>query len=324
MSRILPSVLAAAAVLVAILLAGCDAQGPAATREVAVQGMLSGAVSADGRFGVVGSIHHGGSGWDLAAGERKFDWNHRAGERSTLRAVALSGDGRRAVTVEDRDLAVWDTSTGQSVHYWQASAKILALAVDREGRLAVLGMQNNQAVVFDIQRGAERQVLPHKAEVYGVAISDDGRRVMTGSDDFTAVVWNGETGEPLQRFEHVNQVKIVALSSDGALAFSAAQRQPAQIRDAGTGEVRTVIPLERENFTAVRFSPDAAQVLLGTFRGDVYLFDTRNAARFAHWQARSRQPWGPGSSGAVLSLAWRGSDIVGLTSDGLLQTFAPR
>lgn len=307
--------------LMLVVVAACDAPGPASTKEIAVQGILSAAISEDGTLGVIGSIHHGGNAWDLARGERLYDWNHKSGERTTLRAVALSGDGRRAVTVEDRNLAVWDTQTGASLKFWQAGAKILSIALDQKGDFAAIGQQNNQAVLFDVNRGAEKRVFAHTAEVYAVAIDARAERVMTGSDDFSAVVWNAQTGEPLHRYDWGNQVKTVGLSRDGTLAFAAAQREKGRIYDLQSGDVKSVIPLEYENFTLARFTPDAQQILLGTFRGDVYRFATADARAMGHWKAASPQPFGPASSDAVLDIAQRGGELVSIISNGLLQTF---
>ena len=38
--------------------------------------------------------------WDIPKAERKYNWNHRAGEYSSLRAVGISGNGKYVVTVE--------------------------------------------------------------------------------------------------------------------------------------------------------------------------------------------------------------------------------
>jgi WD40 repeat protein len=305
----------------AFIVSGCDAPGPSSSRELAVQGILSGAISPNGNFAVIGSIHHGGSGWDLMKGERLYDWNLKSGEKTAFRAVAISGDARRAITVEDRSLAVWDTTTGQSLNFWQASDKILSIALDQEGRFAAIGQQNNQAVLFDIRSGAEKFVFSHGAEVYAVAIDAQAGFVMTGADDFSAVIWSASTGQPVHRFQHANQVKAVGLSPDGTLAFSAAQREKGKVYDVVSGDVKATIPLDYENFTAVRFTADNSRLLLGTFRGDIYLFSGLGAQKLGHWKAKPRKPWGPASSNAVLDLALRGSSVVSVLSDGMQQTF---
>ncbi len=309
---------------VVLALLGCDASGPDASRELAIQGILSASLSESGDLAVIGSIHHGANVWDLSRGERLFDWNLKPGEKTVFRAVALSGDGRRAVTAEDRSLAVWDATSGQSVGFWKASDKVLAIAIDREGRLAVIGQQNNQAVIFDLVKGAELFILPHAAEVYAVAIDAAAGVVMTGADDFSAVIWNAKTGEPLHRIAHGNQVKSVALSSDGRLAFSAAQREKGRVFDVISGDVQATIPLDYENFTSARFSADAGQLMLGTFRGNVYLFGARDGRRAGHWKAKPRSSWGPASSSAVLDVALRSGTIVAVLSDGMQQNFTLR
>ncbi len=305
------------------LLSACDTRKPESVQEVAVQGVLSAEISRDGSFAVVGSIHHGGSGWDLQAFNRLYNWNHQSGQLSTLRSVALSGDGRRALTVENRDLVVWDTTTGQALNFWQTGDKVLAAALSGDGSLAVLGQQNSQAILFDVNAGAERQVFAHEAEVYAVGISDDGSRVITGADDFDAVLWDATRGLPLHRFSHDNQVKQVAISADGSRILTQAQREKAVIRDAVSGDAIATLPLEYENFTAARFSADAGELLIGTFQGDVYLYRLSDVSQIVHWQAKGKNPLAAGArSGAILSVAFQGGSALALVSDGSFQRFA--
>ena len=75
-------------------------------------------------------------------------------------------------------------------------------------------------------------------------------------------------GRTFHRYDWGNQVKTVGLSRDGTLSVCRAQRERS-IYDLQSGDVKAVIPLEYENFTVARFTPDAQQLMLGTFRGDL-------------------------------------------------------
>ena len=71
----------AIALALVVGLAACGSRdAPLASLEVAVPGAFSAALSPDGRQAVIGSLRHGGSLWDLETDQRRFDWNHRAGD----------------------------------------------------------------------------------------------------------------------------------------------------------------------------------------------------------------------------------------------------
>ncbi|WP_020410983.1 WD40 repeat domain-containing protein [Hahella ganghwensis] len=309
--------------LMSLLLAGCEAPKPDEVMEVAVQGVLSGGISGDASYAVIASVQHGGSLWNADRAERLYNWNRSAGEYTTFRAADISSEGRVAITADNMDLLVWDVSSGRSLHFWRAPSKVLSLAIGPDGRYALLGMQNNQAAYFDIERGTVLYLFQHGAEVHGVALSDDGQFAITGSDDQSARLWRVKDGALLHTFDHSNQVRTVAMAVDGDMAFTTAQREDAIIWDSASGDALTKLDYRYENFTSARFSPDGKSLALGTFRGDLYLVSTSDGSELAHWKAKARSPWGPGSSGAILALAFRPDKrISAITSDGLLQTFS--
>ena len=257
-----------------LLCTGCEGQKPESTINVAAHGLISGALPTTADYAMVGSVQHGGSLWNLTNNERLYNWNHRAGEYSALRAVGISGDGKVAATAVDADIVVWDVPTGQSLNFWRAPNKIMAMQLGHQGQYAILGLQNSQAVYFDMQKGNAVYEFQHDAEVFGVSLSQDRQLAMTGSDDRTARIWRLSDGVLLHKFEHGNQVKTVALSADGILAFSTAQREDAVIWEVASGAAKTKLNFRYENYTAARFSHDNATLLLGTFRGDVFLVST--------------------------------------------------
>ncbi|WLQ13654.1 hypothetical protein O5O45_28405 [Hahella aquimaris] len=305
-----------------LLLSGCGGKGPESSLKVAQQGLLSAGLSADAGYALIGSLQHGGSLWVLGKNERLYNWNHEQGEFSTIRAVAMADDAKLAITAVDADLVVWNVSDGHSLNFWRAPDKISNIAIGPNDKYALLGMRSNQAVYFDLQKGQSRYEFPHKAEVTSVDISGDNRWAITGSDDQSARLWRLDTGALVHTFSHSNQVKTVALSNDGALAFSAAQREDAVIWDAISGDAKAKLSYRYENFTSARFSADGRRLLLGTFRGDIYLVDVANGNEIGYWSAKARRIWGPASSGAVLDMAFAANgEVIAITSDGMLERF---
>jgi tricorn protease-like protein len=310
--------------VIALFCLGCEGQKPEKIQKVAVQGLICGALSDNAKYAVVGSVQHGGSLWSTANAERRYNWNHQTEGYSTFRAAGMAGNGKVAVTVVDADIVVWDVTTGRSLNFWRAPDKIMALAVDQQGHYAILGLQNSLAVYFDLQRGLTVHEFQHEAEVFGVSLSRNGELAMTGSDDRTARIWRLSDGALLHKFKHGNQVKTVALSADGKLAFSTAQREDAVIWDVVSGDAKARLNFRYENYTSARFTEDSSKLLVGTFRGDIYMVNTSNGEKLKYWTAKPRQLFGPASSAAILDVAVNDNgNIIALSSDGLLQYFSP-
>ncbi len=303
---------------------GCGGKGPESKAELAVQGFLSGDLSQDGRYALVGSIHHGGSLWDVARKERLYDWNHAAGEKSLIRAVSLSGDGTLAATTVEDDIVLWETATGKSIAFWKAPARVLSLKLSWDGSHALLGMINHDAMYFDMKAGSRVFTFPHEAEVRSVDLTDDGRLGITGADDLTAKVWDLKSGEQVHVFSHENQIKTVAISGKGKYGFTTSQREDSIVWDLKSGQAVLTLPNRYTNFTVAGFSRDESKLLLGTFQGALSLVDISSGNVESKWQASPRKAYGGASSKAVIAAEFSpgGNGIIALMTDGMLQEFA--
>jgi WD40 repeat protein len=96
--------------------------------------------------------------WDLESGR---EVRTLAGHSDVVNGVAVSADGRRAVSASDDDtLKVWDLESGREL----------------------------------------RTLAGHSGWVYGVGVSADGRRAVSASWDQTLKVWDLETGALVTTF----------------------------------------------------------------------------------------------------------------------------
>jgi len=307
-------------VLIVAALAGCDGAGaPAATYELAVQGIYTGALSPDSRLGLVGSLNHGASLWRTRDHARLYNWSHRQGEYADLVAADISADGRRAVTTDPRTLVVWDTANGEALSYWTTPAAVLDVAMVPDSDLVLMGLEDHSAVLFDANRGDHRETLLHQGPVAAVDVSADGRWALTGSDDESAVLWRVADGEAVHRLAHDNPVRQVALSASGSYLFTASQSQLVAIWDGATGQVLHTLSERNRGITSARFSRDERHLLMGYVNHTVELWDVVTGTRVQQWNTRARDPWRP-TGGAVLAVGF--SDASGryfaLAGDGRL------
>ncbi|HUH36711.1 MAG TPA: hypothetical protein VL027_02075 [Spongiibacteraceae bacterium] len=298
------------AVLATVLLSGCDSyEVPSASWEYAVQGLHSGCLSSDGSLAVVGSIAHGGSLWRVDTQARAFDWNHRAGEQSTLVACGFSPDARFALTADPQTLVLWDTASGSALRFWSSPAEVLGLALTPAANYALLGLANFSAVLFDVKNGGIQRIFQHQDRVRSVALSADGQLALTGAEDRSARLWNLQSGELLQRWDHDREVTVVALSDDGNRALSVAKYDKAVIWDTRTGAAVWELPLgasavkRGETFTSARFSSDGQQLLTGDNERRVRLWSVTDKTLLASWQVPKRDPWKP-TGASILALAF--------------------
>ncbi len=308
-----------------VLLSGCgSADSPSDRYEYAVQGIYSGALSNDSRYALVGSIQHGASLWDLRQHERLYNWNHAEADLTNLVATAFSPQSDYAITVAQQDLVLWQLSDGKPVWFWSAPSGILDADLAVGGEWALLGLNNNTALYFDIQNGGLKHTLRHQGRVRSVAISRDGRWALTGSDDNLARLWDLESGEQLLSVEHGNGVNTVALSPNGQFAFSAGQLDKALIWRTGSGELHqtlttdeTFVP-QRISYTAAKFSDNSDQLLTGTSSGLVQLWDVRDGVELRRWDMFKRDPFRP-TSATLYGLSFGANGVYyALASNGFV------
>lgn len=199
-------------VLLTIAAHGCGgAPKPAASYELATQGVYTAALSEGSELALIGSLNHGGSLWRTGEHARVFNWNHESGAFSDLVAAEFSPDGTRAVTTDPRTLVVWDTRSGDALAYWTTPGSALDVAIGNDGRV-LMGLTDHSAVLFDAGDGRHLRTLLHEGVVGTVSLSADGRWALTGSDDETSVLWDTASGEAVHRFRADNPVRVVALS----------------------------------------------------------------------------------------------------------------
>ena len=82
------------------------------------------------------------------------------------------------------------------------TAVVNGVALSGDGRRAVSASKDNTLKVWDVESGRELRTLQgHSGSVYGVALSGDGRLAVSASDDKTLKVWDVESGRELRTLE---------------------------------------------------------------------------------------------------------------------------
>ena len=107
-----------------------------------------------------------------------------AGHAGPVMAVAVTPDGRQAVSAsDDTTLKVWDLASGTELRTLAGHAvRVTAVAVTPDGRQAVSASDDTTLKVWDLASGAELRTLAgHGLGVQAVAVTPDGRQAVSAS-----------------------------------------------------------------------------------------------------------------------------------------------
>ena len=298
------------------ILSACDnAAEPEKLSEVATQGVYSIRINNSGNAAFIGSLHHGGSYWTLDPAERHFDWNHTSDGYSNLTSGAFSPDDAYVASADNRTIVLWEVATGKAVWFWNAPGDIEDIALTENGNLALLGMQDYTATLFDIRNGGIRQRLAHDGIVYDVSLSADGLLGASASDDLTAIVWNLNDGSAITTLKHNNQVKTAELSPSGRLIFTSALREAGRIWDAASGQLLMKLPGGRGHFSTARFDESEQQLLTGNTSGQIQLWDVQTGAELKRLRATPGDHW-VGNNVALEDVAFTDTGVVAAAANG--------
>ncbi len=318
---------------IVLVLAGCSRhEAPTNSLEVASKGVVAAAISDQAEDVVVGAVHQGGSLWRIRDSQRLFNWNHKAGEFTSIIAADISPDGNWALTADPGTLVLWKVDTGEAARFWTAPGDILSVALSTNGNYALLGLADHSAVLFDVKRGGIKRRFYHEGRVRSVDLSDEGSLVLTGSEDYTAKLWsltnlpqNSGALKARHTIRHNEDVQLVAISPDGRLAMSSSKYDKAIIWETGSGKILGDIPLAAEKlkrglrFTAAKFNADGTLLLTGRPDQIVQLWDTRTLKELASWELPKRDAWKP-TSAAVVAVAFskQNNVFVAVASNGFV------
>lgn len=303
--------------LVCAGLVACFPEKPTQKWQVAANGAYSASLMNNGL--VLGSFQHGGSYWDVSKYARLYNWNHMDGFLTEILYSDLSEDGAYAMTANYYNLVLWDTATGEPVWFWEAPARIESADLSADGRFALLGLNNSMAVLFDIQNGGVFREFAHGGPVSSVALNLESGLALTGSEDRTASLWNIRSGELIRSFEYRNQVSVVALSPTGRTALMVPANEEAELWNLASRQKIAQLNTAKFRLYSARFVGES-RLLAGTTHRNIFEFDVSNGDKTQTWQigTEGKQAF---QSAIVLDVAWRGSQLMAVGSNGYLYAF---
>jgi len=310
--------------LVCALLSACSEQKQALETWVhADTGSYGAAISPDGKHLLTGEIGGFARVWDLQSNRVKYSVQHEDGNEGGVIDADFSELGGVLVTIEQNSIARWDVVSGRLTGYW-SWPNLTDVAVSANGRYALIGSKDNQAVYFDMVDGKMRYVFPHHEKVTSVALSRDGRFALTGSNDWHASLWDLSNGEHLWSKNLKYKISLVALSDDGEFALANAFIGDAHIY-ATRGKGKLVSRLDEVKMTLVSadFSNDNRILATGRAAKAIDIWDVSSGERRETWRPKVKHKVQPDSATILdLKLDANARTLISESSTGIGQRWA--
>jgi len=199
------------------------------------------------------------------------------GHAGDVRSVALSGDGRFALSGSgDRSVRLWQLDSGRAVRTFNGHTDcVRSVCLTPDGRLALSGSWDSTLRLWDVATGKCLRVLEgHSNYVNSVVLSPTGRRAFSGSWDKTLRFWHVPTGQCLQTFQgHDNYVDSVCPSPDGRFVLSGSEDNTARLWEVASGRCLRCFEGHTDWVQSVFLSIDARWAISGSKDWTVRLWD---------------------------------------------------
>lgn len=114
-----------------------------------------------------------------------------SGHTKEVEAVALSSDGRRALSGSwDKTLKVWDVESGQCLHILSGhTGKVGTVVFSADGRRALSGSADQTLKAWDVESGQCLRSLAVASTVVSVGMTSDALWALSGHADGTMTHW---------------------------------------------------------------------------------------------------------------------------------------
>jgi len=221
------------------------------------------AFSPDGKRLLAGNKTGVARVWDVATGNVIGDLK----SSDPIWSVALSPDGKQALTGGDKTVHLWNVDTGTEIRTFDGHTdRVFFVAFSPDGTQAITHSNDKTTRLWDVANGnGIRNFKGHACEIKAVAFSPDSKQLLIGCSNKSAHLLDAATGQEIRRFKgYVRRVNSVAFSPDGRQVVIGGEDNTAALWDLVAGRETGQFKGHSGAVRAVAYSPDGKQVLTGS------------------------------------------------------------
>jgi eukaryotic-like serine/threonine-protein kinase len=201
-------------------------------------------------------------------------------------AVALTRDGKRAISAGENSIRIWKTATGEEEGVLEGhKAGVYRLVLSPDEKLLASASHDGTVRIWNLGRKTEITVLKGLSdELKALTFSGDGKRLATGGDDLLLRVWHVDGGRLQARYRgHQSTINdavfsadgqhLISVSADGSLRMWVLPRKE-QSQPGTTPEAVA----ERESISPIALTRDGRTLFQGLRNGTVKVVDRTTRA----------------------------------------------
>lgn len=186
-------------------------------------------------------------------------------------SVAVSVDGRLAVTAHYMCVYLWSMVTGQQIAMLDGFGWSHGVSISTE--LIAVACSTGKIPLCKYDGTLVRNLEGHSAVVYDVCFSPDGKKLVSGGLGINCIVWDVATGTILNRLKHWYCVTGVSWSSHNNIA-TASWNDAGHIWDETSGKLIVTLNGHKDRVMSISHSSDNKWIATGSFDGTVRIWKT--------------------------------------------------
>ncbi|MBF0554714.1 MAG: serine/threonine protein kinase [Nitrospirae bacterium] len=182
--------------------------------------------------------------------------------KGPVRAIAMTGNGRYVFSAAtERTIRLWDTAQGGGYlgRFEECGAMVSALALHKDERIFISGMENGSVIFWDSVTGkAARSADCHDGAINAIALSEDGLYALTAAEDGLVGLWNIKSMKLIRTFNtgESNCLSVAFCHSDEKYFACGTVEGTIGIFDVECDECLFKLTGHRDGVNALVFSPN--------------------------------------------------------------------